>query len=141
MTDPQTGAEREIILSDVKEAMGPLQGRPHHPRTQFYEIECNACEGPGACSFMGTANTMNCIVEALGLALPGCATLPAIDPDRAGAVSGQRPAHRRARPRGGECRGNALDPDGLENAVRVTLALGGSTNATLHLPAIAGRRR
>ena len=42
---------------------------------QFYEIECKACGGPGACTFMGTANTMNCIVEALGLALPGCATL------------------------------------------------------------------
>jgi dihydroxy-acid dehydratase len=49
---------------------------------EFYEIERCACPGPGACGFMGTANTMACIVESLGLALPGCATLPALDPAR-----------------------------------------------------------
>ena len=82
VTDPATGAEREIILSDVKEAMGRYKaGRI--TEEEFYEIECQACGGPGACAFMGTANTMNCIVETLGLSLPGCATLPALDPARA----------------------------------------------------------
>ena len=49
---------------------------------EFYQIECRACGGPGACGFMATANTMACIVETLGLTLPGCATLPALDPAR-----------------------------------------------------------
>ena len=133
--DPQTGAEREIILSDVKEAMGRYKaGRI--TEEQFYEIECKACGGPGACAFMGTANTMNCIVEALGLTLPGCATLPALDPDRAELcrASGRRIVEL---VRAGVHAGQMLTQASLENAVRVTLALGGSTNATLHLPAIA----
>ena len=104
---------------------------------QFYEIECKACGGPGAYAFMGTANTMNCIVEALGLALPGCATLPALDPDRADLcrASGRRIVElvREGVHAGARCSTQAS----LENAVRVTLALGGSTNAALHLPAIA----
>ncbi|MCU0508268.1 MAG: dihydroxy-acid dehydratase [Anaerolineae bacterium] len=135
VTDPATGAPREIILSDVKEAMGRYKaGRI--TEEEFYEIECRACGGPGACAFMGTANTMNCIVEALGLSLPGCATLPALDPARAELcrASGRRIVDlTRA---GMNCR-QMLGPASLENAVRVTVALGGSTNATLHVPAIA----
>jgi dihydroxy-acid dehydratase len=135
VTDPGTGAEREIILSDVKEAMGRYKaGRI--TEEEFYEIECRACGGPGACAFMGTANTMNCIVEALGLSLPGCATLPALDPARADLcrASGRRIVElTRAGPRCGEM----FAQPSLENAVRLTVALGGSTNATLHLPAIA----
>jgi len=133
--DPQTGADQQIILSDVKEAMGRYKaGRI--TEEQFYEIECKACGGPGACAFMGTANTMNCIVETLGLSLPGCATLPALDPDRPELcrASGRRIVELvRAGVRAGQMLGQAS----LENAVRVTLALGGSTNATLHLTAIA----
>jgi dihydroxy-acid dehydratase len=129
------GAEREIILSDVKEAMGRYKaGRI--AEEELYEIECRACGGPGACAFMGTANTMNCIVEALGLSLPGCATLPALDPARADLcrASGRRIVEL---VRAGVRAGQLLGQSSLENAVRVTLALGGSTNATLHLPAIA----
>ena len=135
VTDPATGAPREIILSDVKEAMGRYKaGRI--TEEEFYEIECQACGGPGACAFMGTANTMNCIVETLGLSLPGCATLPALDPARAGLcrASGRRIVELT---RAGVRCGEMLGPTSLENAVRVTVALGGSTNATLHLPAIA----
>ena len=80
MAPGQVG-DRQIILSDVKEAMGRyLAGRISEE--EYHDIECNACGGPGACSFMGTANTMNCVVEALGLSLPGCATLPALHPER-----------------------------------------------------------
>jgi dihydroxy-acid dehydratase len=126
---------REIILSDVKEAMGRYEvGRI--TEAEFHEIECGACPGPGACGFMGTANTMACIIEALGLALPGCATLPASDPHREALchATGRRivdlvQAGVRAK--------TMLTQASLENAVRVTLALGGSTNATLHLPAVA----
>jgi dihydroxy-acid dehydratase len=135
VTDPATGAEREIILSDVKEAMGRYKaGRI--TKQEFYEIECRACGGPGACAFMGTANTMNCIVEALGLSLPGCATLPALDPDRAELcrASGRRIVEL---VRAGLPARAMLGRSSLENAVRVTLALGGSTNAVLHLTAIA----
>ena len=103
---------------------------------QFYEIECKACDGPGACGFMGTANTMTCVAEALGLTLPGCATLPALDPDRADLcrASGRRIVEL---VREGVHAGQMLTQASLENAVRVALALGGSTNAALHLPAIA----
>jgi dihydroxy-acid dehydratase len=126
---------REIVLSDVKEAMGRYKaGRI--TEAEFYAIECGACPGPGACGFMGTANTMACIVETLGLALPGCATLPALDPRREALchATGRRIVDLvqdgvRARA--------MLTQASLENAVRVTLALGGSTNATLHLPAVA----
>jgi len=129
------GSDREIILSDVKEAMGRYKaGRI--TEEEFYEIECRACGGPGACAFMGTANTMNCIVEALGLSLPGCATLPALDPGREELcrASGRRIVEL---VRAGVRAGQMMGQSGLENAVRVTLALGGSTNATLHVPAIA----
>jgi dihydroxy-acid dehydratase len=129
------GAEREIILSDVKEAMGRYKaGRI--TEAELYEIECRACGGPGACAFMGTANTMNCIVETLGLSLPGCATLPALDPAREDLcrASGRRIVEL---VREGVRAGQMLGQSSLENAVRVTLALGGSTNAALHLPAVA----
>ncbi|MCX7670001.1 MAG: dihydroxy-acid dehydratase, partial [Anaerolineae bacterium] len=126
---------RELILSDVKEAMGRYKAG-QISEAEFYEIECHACNGPGACGFMGTANTMACIVEALGLALPGCATLPARDPARPALcrASGRRIVEL---VREGIRAREMLTQASLENAVRVTLALGGSTNATLHLPAIA----
>jgi len=135
VADPQTGATKSIILSDVKEAMGRYQA-DRITAEEFYEIECKACNGPGACSFMGTANTMNCIVEALGLSLPGCATLPAVDPARADLcrASGRRIVelvHEGLRA------GRMLTQPSLENAVRVCLAVGGSTNATLHMTALA----
>lgn len=132
---PMAVGPANLILSDVKEAMGRYKaGRIS--AAEFCEIERCACPGPGACGFMGTANTMACIVEALGLALPGCATLPARDPDRRPLceASGRRIVElvrQDVRPRA------MLTQASLENAVRVTLALGGSTNATLHLPAVA----
>ncbi len=126
---------REIVLSDVKEAMGRYEAGLISEQA-LYEIECNACVGPGACSFMGTANTMSCAVEALGLALPGCATMPAVAPGRRELciASGRRIVE--LVQDGVRC-GQMLTQAGLENAVRVCLAVGGSTNATLHLPAIA----
>ena len=126
---------RELILSDVKEAMGRYKAG-HITEDEFYEIERCACPSPGACGFMGTANTMACIVETLGLTLPGCATLPALDPAREELcrATGRRIVDLvRENVRAGAM----LTQASLENAVRVTLALGGSTNATLHLPAVA----
>jgi len=85
---------------------------------------------------MGTASTMNCVTEALGLTLPRCATLPALHPERQALcfASGQqvvRLVEQNITAR------RMLTRPGLENAIRVVLALGGSTNATLHIPAIA----
>jgi dihydroxy-acid dehydratase len=126
---------KTIVLSDVKEAMGRYKAG-HISEETFYEIECLACGGPGACAFMGTANTMASVAETLGLTLPGCATLPAADPRRAELcrASGRQAV---ALVREGRTAGQMLTRPSLENAVRVCLALGGSTNATLHLPAVA----
>ncbi|GAG49407.1 unnamed protein product, partial [marine sediment metagenome] len=72
---------RAVVPSDVKEGMGQRQvGKISEE--EFYSLECNACGGPGACAFMGTANTMTCLVEAMGLSLPDCGTLPAVAPER-----------------------------------------------------------
>ena len=96
----------------------------------------SACPGCGACSFIGTASIMQILAEALGLALPGSALLPATSPDlldyarRAGqqavvlALKGLRP-------------GDIVTRESLENAILVHAAISGSTNALLHLPAIA----
>jgi dihydroxy-acid dehydratase len=132
---PGRSRGRDVILSDVKEGMGSLQAGRISPE-EFEDLEAHACPGPGACGFMGTANTMNCAAEALGFTLPGCATLPAMDPQRQAlcAESGRRVV---ALVHGGNRAGALLTRESLENAVRVVLALGGSTNAALHLPAIA----
>jgi dihydroxy-acid dehydratase len=127
--------DEELVLSDVKEGMGRYQAGLISAE-EFYDIESHACPGPGACGFMGTANTMACAVEALGLSLPGCATLPAVDPAREELcrASGRRLVelvHAGLRAR------QMLSQASLENAIRVCLAIGGSTNMVLHLPAVA----
>ncbi len=126
---------REVITSDVKEGMGRLRAGAITEEA-LREIECGACPGPGACNFMGTANTMACVAETLGLTLPGCATLPATHPARRDLciASGEQAV---ALVRQGVTARAMLTRESLENAIRAVLALGGSTNATLHLPAIA----
>lgn len=96
----------------------------------------NACPGCGACSFIGTASTMQIMAEALGLTLPGSALLPADSPDlltcayRAGQQA-VRLARMGLKPR------DLVTMDSLENAILVHAAISGSTNCLLHLPAIA----
>ena len=137
---------REVILSDVKEGMGRVEAGKLS-EVEFHEIETAACPGPGACSFMGTANTMACVTEALGLTLPGCATLGATHPDRRllCVASGRRVVELAAPhvPGAAEVPGTSgtsrafLTRASFENAIRVIQAIGGSTNAALHIPAIA----
>lgn len=127
--------DREVMTSDVKEGMGRVQAGLISAE-EFHAIESCACPGPGACNFMGTASTMNCATEALGLTLPRCATLPALHPERQALClqSGRqivRLVEQNITAR------RFLTRQSLENAIRVVLALGGSTNAALHLPAIA----
>jgi dihydroxy-acid dehydratase len=127
--------DRMVMTSDVKEGMGKLKaGRISED--EFFAIASCACPGPGACNFMGTASTMNCVTETLGLTLPRCATLPALHPDRQELCveSGRRIIQLVEE---GLTARRMLTRQGLENAIRVVLALGGSTNATLHIPAIA----
>ncbi|MGA2547926.1 MAG: dihydroxy-acid dehydratase [Rectinemataceae bacterium] len=126
---------RPVMTSDVKEGMGRMEAGRITP-AEFREIEAHACPGPGACNFMGTANTMCCAVEALGLSLPGCATLPALHRRRRQLCldSGRRAVdlvRNRVTAR------RFLTEASLENAMRVALALGGSTNIALHFPALA----
>jgi len=126
---------RPVILSDVKEAMGRYKAGAISQQ-EFDEIECAACPGPGACSFLGTANTMACVVEALGMCLPGCATLAAQAPARRALciASGETIVELVRKNIGAR---QFITPASLQNAVRVVSAIGGSTNAALHLPALA----
>jgi dihydroxy-acid dehydratase len=98
---------------------------------------CLAC-GPGACNTMGTATTMALLVECLGFALPGSATVPAADPARA-ELARRTGATAVAAVRADRRPGALLSAAALRNGARVLSACGGSTNAVLHLLAIAGR--
>jgi len=102
------------------------------------EVEGNLATTAGTCAVMGTASTMASIAEALGMALPGSAAIPAVHADRlrAGEASGRRAvelAKDPIRP------SQIITAKSVENALRVLLAIGGSTNAIVHLTAIAGR--
>jgi dihydroxy-acid dehydratase len=102
------------------------------------EIEGNLATTAGTCAVMGTASTMASIAEALGMALPGTAAIPAVHADRlrAAEASGRCAVRLAARPvRPSEI----ITARSIENALRVLLAVGGSTNALVHLAAIAGR--
>ncbi|MEI7970239.1 MAG: dihydroxy-acid dehydratase [Betaproteobacteria bacterium] len=103
------------------------------------EIEGNLATTAGTCAVMGTASTMACIAEALGMMLPGTAAIPAVHADRlrAAEASGARAV---AMIGNGPRPSDIITPRSVENALRVLLAVGGSTNAIVHLTAVAGRR-
>ena len=106
--------------------------------TEIADVNNQLVASVGTCSVMGTASTMACIVEALGVALPGSASPPAVSADRvrvAEATGAQAVAIAKQR----LTIDRILTPAAFENALRVLLALGGSTNAIVHLAAIAGR--
>jgi len=102
------------------------------------EIEGNLATTAGTCAVMGTASTMASIAEALGMALPGTAAIPAVHADRlrAAEASGRRAVELAANPIRPS---QVITEKSIENALRVLLAIGGSTNAIVHLTAIAGR--
>jgi dihydroxy-acid dehydratase len=106
---------------------------------EIRRIETRLATTAGTCPVMGTASTMACLAETLGMTLPGTATIPAVHADRlrAGEASGMRAvALARA---GGPTPPQIVTADAVENALSVLLAIGGSTNGILHLTAIAGR--
>jgi dihydroxy-acid dehydratase len=92
----------------------------------------------GTCSVMGTASTMACLAEALGIMLPGGATAPAVTADRI-RIAERSGAQAVAMIAAGLTPARILTPAAFENALRVLLAIGGSTNGIVHLAAIAGR--
>lgn len=105
---------------------------------QLCEIEGGIARSPGHCTVMGTASTMTSLAEALGMTLTGCANIPAVDSRRLAAaeMSGRRIvelARQDVRP------SHIMTRAAFENAMTVNMALGGSTNAVVHLTAIAGR--
>lgn len=99
--------------------------------------KCNACPSCGACSFIGTASTLQIMAEALGLALPGSALMPATSPDlldyarEAGRQSVRLAKMKNMRP------SDIVTPESFENAILVHAAISGSTNCLLHIPAVA----
>jgi dihydroxy-acid dehydratase len=102
------------------------------------EVESRLATTTGTCAVMGTASTMACLAEALGLSLPGTAAIPAVHADRIRA--GEATGRAAVRLIGTKLTPSAImTPAAVENALRVLLALGGSTNAIIHLTAIAGR--
>jgi dihydroxy-acid dehydratase len=102
------------------------------------EIEGNLATTAGTCAVMGTASTMAAIAEALGMALPGTAAIPAVHSDRlrAAEASGRRAVELAVKPIRPS---QIITGKSIDNALRVLLAIGGSTNAIVHLAAIAGR--
>jgi dihydroxy-acid dehydratase len=126
---------RDVTIVDVFEGVGA-----HNAGTmsdaELHELECNACPSAGSCAGQYTANTMACVSEAIGLALPGSAGTPAPYDSRDAYAEASGEAVMNLiriglRPR------DIVTREALENAAMVVAASGGSTNAALHLPAIA----
>ena len=106
------------------------------------KIESRLVTTAGTCAVMGTASTMACITEALGMALPGTAAIPATHADRlrASEASGAQAVVLASGDKDNPLIPNKIiTPKSVENALRVLLAIGGSTNAIIHLTAVAGR--
>jgi dihydroxy-acid dehydratase len=129
------GTEREVTIIDAFEAVGACL-RGLIPREDVEAIERAICPGEGACGGMFTANTMASAAEALGMSLPGSAAPPATDRRRDGYARRSGEAVVELLRHGITAR-QILTKPAFENAIAVVMALGGSTNAVLHLMAIA----
>lgn len=129
------GSEREVTIIDAFEAVGAC-ARGLMSREDVDAIERAICPGEGACGGMYTANTMASAAEALGMSLPGSAAPPATDRRRDGFARRSGQAVVELLRRGITAR-DILTREAFENAIAVVMAFGGSTNAVLHLLAIA----
>ena len=124
-----------VDLSSVFEAVGKV-ARKQMTEEELAQLEAVACPGCGSCAGMFTANTMNCLTEAMGMGLPGHGTIPAVDSRRIQLArkAGEQIMKLLAaniRPR------DIITRDAIHNAFTVDMALGGSTNSVLHLIALA----
>lgn len=126
---------RHLSLSNVFEAVGACKAGKIGLK-ELTDYEETACPGCGSCSGMFTANSMNCLCEAIGMALPGNGTIPAVAAARIrlakqAGMQIMKVLKHNLRPR------DIMNPDAFINALRVDMALGCSTNSVLHLTAIA----
>ncbi len=126
---------KDLTIVSVFEAVGQHSAGKITEK-QVHDIECHACPGPGACGGMYTANTMSSAIEAMGMSLPYSSTMAAEDrekkksADQSAAVLANAVKHQRLP-------SQILTRKAFENAIAVVMAIGGSTNAVLHLLAIA----
>lgn len=125
----------EVSLSKTFEAVGAYKAGIMDEAT-FYEAECNSCPGCGSCAGMYTANSMNCLSEAIGMALPGNGTTPAVSAARIhlakhAGMKIMELIEKDIKPR------DILTPKAFRNALCCEMAIGCSTNSVLHLLAIA----
>ncbi len=132
---PTDNGFSQVDFSSVCEAVGKLASG-QMSEEELAQLERLACPGCGSCAGMFTANTMNCLTEALGMGLPGHGTIPAVDARRRQLAkqAGQQVMELLAsdiHPR------DIINKDSIHNAFTVDMALGGSTNSVLHLTAIA----
>jgi dihydroxy-acid dehydratase len=126
---------KDITVQEVYEAIG-ANAAGKMSDEDLYEIECNACPSAGSCGGQFTANTMACVAEAIGMALPGSGSPPAVDTDRDRycVQAGKQVMallEKNIRPR------DIMTFEAFENAITIAAATGGSTNVALHLPAMA----
>ena len=129
-------AHGAYVYKTLRAATGSINGKTLTPDDIMTEVEQSACPGSGACAGMYTANTMATAIESMGLTLPGSSSTPATTPTKMRECTRAAEAiktclERNIRPR------DLLSPQSFENALVMTMALGGSTNAVLHLLAMA----
>ena len=124
-----------VNLISAFEAVGKVR-KGEMSEIDLAELETCACPGPGSCQGMYTANTMACVTESLCMSLPGCATALAVSGEkrRIAFESGKRIT---AMVKADLTPRKIMTKNAFENAIRIDMALGGSTNTTLHIPAIA----
>ncbi len=126
---------KKVDLNTVFEAVGKVAAG-NMSEAELQRLERLACPGCGSCAGMFTANTMNCLTEALGMALPGNGTIPAVDARRR-ALARQAGARIVQLLKSGPRPLEIITADAIFNACTVDMALGGSSNSVLHLMAIA----
>jgi len=126
---------RLSLVRDTFEAVGRFRAG-EIDEEELTNLELRACPGPGSCQGVYTANTMACATEAMGMSLPGCAATPAVESAkvRIARESGERIV---ALVKQGVTARQIITQASLRNAIALDMALGGSTNTCLHIPAIA----
>jgi len=135
MISGRLGMERQNLVSGTFEAVGRFR-KGEINESELCALEECACPGPGACQGLYTANTMACVTESLGMSLPGCATALAVSGKkrRIAYDSGARVVELVKKDVTAR---KVMTKAAFENAIRVDMALGGSTNTCLHIPAVA----
>jgi dihydroxy-acid dehydratase len=126
---------KDVTIQDAFEAAGAFAAGKIDA-TELKSVECAVCPGAGACGGQYTANTMACVAEALGMALPGSSSPPAVSPERSQFLA-QVGVQIVETIRLGLLPRDIITRKSLENAVAIAAATGGSTNVALHIPAIA----